>query len=265
MFGWINECVEALVIAKFGLEAWHKIKEKAACTVADGYWIRHQKYTDQSTLDLVAAATEVLGLTAPQILEAFGRFFHEFTMKAGYDNVLKCQGSNLRAWLSNVNALHDHLESTLPHGFIKPVFWCESDDEASSENIAILLHYYSKRGSLLVPLVLGLVKEVALVHFSIEIDMEILATQDENDSKYSTFRITAKDPAESWKLSEEAAASTPVHPCQHQHPCQQQQHPYHLPSLPCRPLRYLAARLPQPCVTTRPKSRCPRLRLRLKP
>ena len=175
-----------------------------AGTVADGYWVRHQKYTDQSTLDLVAAATEVLGLTPPQILEAFGRFFHEFTMKAGYDNLLRCQGSNLRLWLSNVNALHDHLESSMP-GFIKPVFWCE--DDASSSVPAILLHYFSQRGSLLVPLVLGIVKEVALVHFVIEIEMDTLAVQGEGDAKFSTFRITAKDSKESWKLTASTSSS----------------------------------------------------------
>jgi hypothetical protein len=34
MFGWINECVEALVMNKFGVDAWHAIKEKAKCTRA---------------------------------------------------------------------------------------------------------------------------------------------------------------------------------------------------------------------------------------
>ena len=57
MYGWINDCVEKLVIAKFGIETWHAIKQKAGCKVMDGGWIRLQSYPDSVTLDLVAAAS----------------------------------------------------------------------------------------------------------------------------------------------------------------------------------------------------------------
>ena len=36
MFGWINDCTECLVVSKFGVDTWHKIKEKAGCDVQDG-------------------------------------------------------------------------------------------------------------------------------------------------------------------------------------------------------------------------------------
>ena len=62
MFGWINECTESLVVTKFGVEKWHEIKAKADCKVIDGGFIRHEYYTDESTVALVVAASEVLGI-----------------------------------------------------------------------------------------------------------------------------------------------------------------------------------------------------------
>ena len=46
MFGWINDCTEKLVISKFGVETWHAVKEKAGCTVKDGGFIRHERYSE---------------------------------------------------------------------------------------------------------------------------------------------------------------------------------------------------------------------------
>eukprot|EP01083_Nonionella_stella_P035561 97031_1 len=140
MFGWINDCTESLVVTKFGIEKWRAIKEKAGCDVDDGAFIRHQYYDDKSTISIVVAASDVLGISVDDVLEAFGQYFMEFTRHAGYDNMLSCQGSTLRLWLSNLNALHDHLQSSLPSGFVAPVFWCEDDEEVDG---SILLHYYS--------------------------------------------------------------------------------------------------------------------------
>ena len=200
MFGWINDCTESLVVTKFGKEKWHEVKEKAQCKVADGGFIRHKYYSDESTVALVVAASEVLGLEVDAVLEAFGQYFMEFTRKNGYDNLLQCQGSTLRLWLSNLNALHDHLQSSLPKGFVAPVFWCEDDDAVEHEG-CILLHYYSERGSLLVPLVVGVVKEVSRYHFDLEVNMERLQMQTENEAKFTTWRISAVDPKFQWKLT----------------------------------------------------------------
>ena len=90
MFGWINDCTESLVITKFGIEKWHEIKAKTDCKVEDGGFIRHQYYSDGSTVALVVAAAEVLGLTVDQVLEAFGQYFMEFTRQNIYVNLLSC-------------------------------------------------------------------------------------------------------------------------------------------------------------------------------
>ena len=197
MFGWINDCCESLVVTKFGREKWHEIKEKAGCTVEDGGFIRHQYYTDESSIQLVVALSEVLDLSVEAVLETFGQYFMEFTRDAGYDNMLSCQGSNLRLWLSNLNALHDHLQDTLPEGKF-PEFWCEDDTEVKG---GILLYYHSTRGSLFVPFVVGLVKEIARYHFDLEIIMERIQMQGEADAEYTLWRIYSEDPADLYKLT----------------------------------------------------------------
>ena len=51
----------------------------------------------------------------------------------------------------------------------------------------MILHYYSKRGSLLVPLVVGVVKEVARYHFDVLIDMVMLTKQDEDGASHTRY------------------------------------------------------------------------------
>lgn len=117
----------------------------------------------------------------------------------GYSNVLECLGSNLRDWLSNLNSLHDHLQASYPKGFVAPVFWCADDNE--SKDGAIFVHYFSQRGSLLVPLVVGLIKRLAREYFDIEIDMDQLQLQDEaNGVKNTTWRVMTVNPEDAYKL-----------------------------------------------------------------
>ncbi len=199
MFGWINDCTECLVLSKFGLDAWHQIKEKASCDVPDGGFLWYKYYPDSDTVQLVVAASEVLGLSVDDVLHAFGDYFIEYVQDNGYSNVLECLGSNMRDWLSNLNSLHDHLQASYPKGFVAPVFWSE-DDTTSTEG-AILVHYFSHRGSLLVPLVVGLINKLARVYFDIAVNLEQLQIQDEAEGiKHTTWRVTTVNPEEAYKL-----------------------------------------------------------------
>mmetsp|Transcript_23692 Transcript_23692/g.56096 ORF Transcript_23692/g.56096 Transcript_23692/m.56096 type:complete len:467 (+) Transcript_23692:101-1501(+) len=198
MFGWINDCTECLVLEKFGNKTWQEIKEKSGCAVKDGGFLRYKYYPDSDTVQLVVAASEVLGIGVDDVLFAFGDYFIDYVQVNGYSNVLECLGSNLCDWLSNLNSLHDHLQASYPKGFVAPVFWSE-EDEGSNEG-AIFVHYFSHRGSLLVPLVVGIVKKVSVVYFDIEINMEQLQQQDENEAKHTSWRITTVDPSKNYKL-----------------------------------------------------------------
>ena len=199
MLGLINDCAEQLVIQKFGIDAWHAIKEAAGCPVKDHGFEQHGHYPDSATVDIVVAAAEALSVTVDDVLELFGQFFLEYTIEKGYDNLLRCQGSTLRLWLSNLNAMHDHLQSSLPAGNF-PVFWCEN---CTTEEGSIILHYYSVRGALLSSVVVGITKEVAKTYFDIEIRMDKLATQGEDGSECTTWRISSVDPEKRYKLTQQ--------------------------------------------------------------
>ena len=203
MLGLINDCAEQLVITKFGLEAWHAIKASAGCTVKDYGFEQHGAYPDSATVDIVVAAAEALSVTVDDVLELFGQFFIEYTISKGYDNLLRCQGSTLRLWLSNLNAMHDHLQSSLPAGNF-PVFWCENCTDCEG---SIILHYYSIRGALLGSVVVGIVKEVANIYFDVEVKMDRIAVQGEEGSQCTTWRITAVDPEKRHKLTLQSGAN----------------------------------------------------------
>ena len=74
MYGLVFEIVEEWVIEKQGLDVWHQIKNKAKCEVADHAFLRRSYYDDKEIVAIVVAASEVLGLSTSDILEAFGHY-----------------------------------------------------------------------------------------------------------------------------------------------------------------------------------------------
>ncbi|XP_068701770.1 guanylate cyclase soluble subunit beta-1-like isoform X4 [Montipora foliosa] len=130
------------------------IIEKAGVELDGGSYLIHKIYDDEETLSLVAAACETLDLKLNDVLEAFGAHFLAYCVQSGYDRILKVLGRNLRDFLCNLDALHDHLATIYP-GMEAPSFRCTETSDGT-----LLLHYYSKRQGL-EHIVIGLVKAVA--------------------------------------------------------------------------------------------------------
>ena len=185
MLGWINDCIEKLVIAKFDVKTWHIVKSRAGCTVADGDFLKLDHYSDKSTIDLVVAASEVSGLSVDQVLEAFGEFFVPYIIGEGYESLLCCQGSTMKDWMTNINAIHQHLQTTFPKKMTMPEFWCEIN-----ENGSLTLFYYSSRGNYLAPLAVGLVTEVAKFQFELDVCMEIVTRQGIDGARFTRYVLT---------------------------------------------------------------------------
>ena len=89
MFGWINDCTECMIVSKFGEENWHRIKAKGDCDIADRGFLRYKYYPDSVTVQLVVAASEVLGISVDDVLFAFGDYFIDYVQDNGYSNVLE--------------------------------------------------------------------------------------------------------------------------------------------------------------------------------
>lgn len=196
MYGWYIDSIEKMILFKFGINIWHQIIRKAKSEVTlPGSWMRHTYYEDSVFFDFVQAAAEVLDMEADIVLELFGKYFMEHCCNTGYEYMLRCLGNSLRDWLSNLNDLHNHfVETLIDCKMIEPAFWCiddidEDEKEGAEQDGALILHYFSQRGSVMAPFVVGIVKQAAQYLFSLVIVMTRIATQGVNDSEFTTWRM----------------------------------------------------------------------------
>ena len=107
------------------------------------------------------------------LLEMFGEEFFRWCQSYGYDEVLSSLGHSLEDFLSNLDALHDHLSSEYP-GMRAPSFRVSPPEDKDASSSSILLHYYSERAGIH-DIVKGIVRSVAekLYHTPIVIDVLI--------------------------------------------------------------------------------------------
>ncbi len=149
MYGLVNKAVEDLVKNNFGEAIWLEIKEKAE--VKENTFVGMQSYHDGITYRLVGAASQVLGLSAEQVLETFGEYWVLYTAQEGYGEMLDAAGKNLVEFLQNLDALHVKVGNLMSE-LRPPSFECSDITDRS-----LVLHYFSEREGL-APMVVGLVK-----------------------------------------------------------------------------------------------------------
>ena len=149
MYGLVNKAIEDLVCSRFGEECFETIKAKAGVDI--DVFMCMEQYPDAITYQLVAAASEVLGVAGEDILRSFGEYWVLYTAQAGYGDLLKMAGRTLPEVLANLDNLHTRVALTFPH-LQPPSFWCTDVQPGS-----LRLHYRSVREGL-APLVMGLVK-----------------------------------------------------------------------------------------------------------
>ncbi len=149
MYGLINVAIRDLVTSQFSQAAWEEILAKSGAE--ETAFIRMEQNDDAVTYALVAAASEVLELSAEQVLEAFGEYWTLFTAEEGYGFMLDAAGSTLPEFLQNLDVLHTRVGTMYP-GLKPPQFDC-----SNMTSNCLDLHYRSERDGL-DPLVVGLIK-----------------------------------------------------------------------------------------------------------
>ncbi|XP_075909667.1 guanylate cyclase soluble subunit beta-1 isoform X1 [Petromyzon marinus] len=180
-YGFVNHALELLILRTYGENVWEKIKKEAQLDLEGQFLVRFI-YDDSQTYDLISAASKVLGVESSEILRTFGQMFVEFCQESGYDTILRVLGSNVRDFLQNLDALHDHLATVYP-GMRAPSFRCS---DVPGER-ALLLHYYSERQGL-EDIVIGIVRTVASRLLGTSVDMQVV-TQKGEDSDHVQFMI----------------------------------------------------------------------------
>ena len=120
-------------------------------------------YPDDITYKLVGAASEVLGIPASAVLEAFGEYWVLYTAQEGYGPMLDAGGKTLREFLENLDALHARVALTMPE-LRPPRFRLVPIDDTSMR-----LEYHSMRQGL-APMVIGLLRGLS-VRFNTAIEV----------------------------------------------------------------------------------------------
>ena len=184
MYGLVNKALQNLVCSRFGEDTWETIKRNAGVDI--DVFVSMEAYPDDVTYRLVGAAGELLGLSAEEVLTAFGEYWVPYTAKEGYGEMLKLAGDSLPAFLENLDNLHTRVGLMFPR-LKPPSFWCTEVREDS-----LRLHYRPGLDSMagLGPFVIGLVKGLA-IRFKTEIEIDQTASRSRG-ADHDEFLITFK-------------------------------------------------------------------------
>ncbi len=191
MYGWINASLESLVIHRFGPDTWIQILREAGCHAKIGDFIRNVDYPDDLTKRLIDGGANVLNITSEEMVELLGKNFVRFVRQCGYETTIRCQGSNFAEWLKNLNEPHRLLRSRFPNSKF-PEFWCFRD-ESDLSGSTLILHYYSYRGTLFCPMVIGVVKEAGKEYYHVDVSMEAMFQSINGAVCHAAWKVTWKD------------------------------------------------------------------------
>lgn len=173
MYGLVNKAIRDMVCERFGEETWNQIKEKAECQVDT--FVSMEPYSDDITHRLVKAASEIIGLSTAEIMQAFGQYWVQYTAEHGYGEIMDMSGDTLTEFLENLDELHARVGANFPK-LQPPSFACTH----LSENL-LNLHYRSTRKGL-APMVFGLLKGLG-IKFKTKVDVsQIQSKEDGADS-----------------------------------------------------------------------------------
>ena len=114
-------------------------------------FVAMETYDDAITYSLVDAASEELGQSPNQVLEAFGEHWILFTGNNGYGPLLSAMGTTLPQFLGNLDMMHSRIALNMD-ALRPPSFACEELEEGR-----LLVSYWSDRPGL-APMVTGLLR-----------------------------------------------------------------------------------------------------------
>ena len=112
MYGMIHQAARAMALEVLGEESWRAIQER--CGLDDEYFISGRHYSDEVTLALIGAATEVSGMKLDALLEALGRYWIDYAAKSPYGAMFEMAGDTLDEFLESLDSMHASIKSTMP-------------------------------------------------------------------------------------------------------------------------------------------------------
>jgi len=151
MYGMINRGIEDFVVLSAGVDTWNQIKQHADIDI--GEFLDSSMYDDETTYKLVASASEVLNISAEDVLRAFGRHWILYTGREGWATVFDLAGDNLVEFINGLDSMHARVQLALPEARMPHFSVIEKDEHME-------LTYRSPREGF-APMVLGLLEGLA--------------------------------------------------------------------------------------------------------
>lgn len=179
MYGIVNKAIQDLITEQFGEEKWEVVKEKSGVDV--DYFLSNEPYNDDITYKLAGSASEVLGISVGQVLNAFGEYWVLKTGKEKYGNLMEAGGHNLKEFLVNLPLFHNRIMLMYPK--LTPPEFKVSDLTANS----IQVHYHSKREGLQ-EFVRGLLNGLAKM-YQTSATVELIQSRD-SGSAHEIFKVS---------------------------------------------------------------------------
>lgn len=149
MYGMIHRGIREMVLEMRGPEVWNKIEQ--ACKIGPVELISAVVYEDATTLAIVAATAETLGLDVATCLQEFGRYWVRFAERGSYGAMMDFTGQDLRTFIANLDRMHAAVSLSMPHART-PSFSLGGSTESE-----IRVSYWSDRAGL-EPFVVGLLE-----------------------------------------------------------------------------------------------------------
>lgn len=172
MYGLVNRAIQDLITSRFGEAKWDQIKQVSA--VDTEVFISNEGYPDEITYRLVAAAVEVLGVPARQILIAFGEHWVLETAAKSYGPMMRSGGVSLKDFLVNLPNFHSRVAMIYPH-LEPPRFEC-----SDITDVGLILHYHTHRPGL-TDFVTGLLQGLGK-YYETPCTSEVIARKEEGHS-----------------------------------------------------------------------------------
>jgi hypothetical protein len=179
MYGMVNKAVEDMVCMHHGEAVWDEIKAKAGVDV--DVFMSNEGYPDEVTYRLVGAASEVLGLPAERVLEAFGEHWVLHTAREGYGGLLQAAGKSLPEFLANLPNFHSRVAMIFPQ--LKPPRFECTNVSANS----LHLHYFTHRPGL-AAFVVGLMQGLGKM-FGTPVAVRLVSSRDDG-ADHDVFVVT---------------------------------------------------------------------------
>jgi hypothetical protein len=187
MYGWILASLESMILNKFGTELWSKIQEAAHIPVKTGEFIKNVHYSEEIMFNLLQNSTKILNVPQIMLMEYLGENFVNFIREHGYDSTIRAHGDAFDEFLQNINEPHRLLRSRFPESYL-PEF-SSTKTETDGKHSSCILHYYSTRGVLFYPMVVGLLREVAKQLFNVSCSMDFVSQTFEEDYVHTTWKV----------------------------------------------------------------------------